>query len=241
MSRMDMMAPSTTTPATTRTRASSLSLAWGAGEPWERSAVTYGTLGPATDSPQSLLGEPSVTAPGVTSQRRELLLDRADDALVLGLDLGREPGDDGAVAGDKELLEVPLHVPVGALLIGRPGQGLVDRVALVAVDVDLLGERERHAVRRRAELRDLLGRAGLLAEELVAGEPDDRQAVVALREALQAGVLRREPALARHVDQQGRLAARELAEGGGSPVQAGDGGVEDAHVDEPSRGVGEAR
>ena len=90
--------------------------------------------------------------------------------------------------------------------VGR--QLLVDRVAVVAVHVDLLEQREGHAVGGRAELLDLLRRARLLAHELVAGEADHREATVAvgLLQTLEALVLRRQPALGGHVDHQERLA-----------------------------------
>src|SRR3954452_19829976 len=152
MSRIDMIMPRTTTPATTKTALSSLSLACGAGD-WVRSDVTLTTLGVAADSAQFLLWDLSDLGSGPG----ELLLDRRDDALVLGLDLRGEPGDDLAVGRHEELLEVPLDVAVGALLVGRPRQGVVDLVPALAVDLDLLRERERDAVRRRAELGDLLG------------------------------------------------------------------------------------
>src|SRR6185503_12621804 len=67
---------------------------------------------------------------------------------------------------------------------------------------------EGDAVLRRAERRDLLGGAGLLAAELVAREPDHGEALllVLLLDRLERGVLRREPALRRDVDDQHRLA-----------------------------------
>ena len=108
----------------------------------------------------------------------------------------------------------------------------VDLVPVVAVDVDLLGHREGHAVRRGAELRDLLGRAGLLAHELVARQPDDGEPRVAvgLLELLEPGVLRGQAALAGDVDQQRGPAAGDLAERRRRAVEAGDLGVEDAHA-----------
>ena len=59
-------------------------------------------------------------------------------------------------------------------------------------DVKLREEREGDAVVEGAKLLDLLGRARLLLEELVAGEPKHRETAtcVAVLERLQAGVLR---------------------------------------------------
>jgi superfamily II DNA or RNA helicase len=105
-------------------------------------------------------------------------------------------------------------------------------VLVVAVHVDLLGHRERHAVGRRAELGDLLAGAGLLAEELVAGDADHGEplAAVGLVQLLEPGVLRGEPALAGDVDDEGGTAAGDLTERRGRPVETGDRGVEDAHA-----------
>ena len=82
----------------------------------------------------------------------------------------------GPVGGDEELLEVPADVAAVALGVGDLGELGVDRVPVVAVDVDLLHQRERDAVGGRAERLDLLGDARLLAAELVAREADDREA-----------------------------------------------------------------
>ena len=148
------------------------------------------------------------------------------------LDARVEPGHDGAVGGEQELLEVPLHVADPALLVGHRDQLVVDLVPALAVDVDLLGHREGDAVRRRAELGDLLGRPRLLAAELVARDTDDGEATVGVRrlELLQSGVLGSEPAAARNVDQEDCPPLRDVAERGGGAVQAGDLGVQDAHA-----------
>ena len=68
--------------------------------------------------------------------------------------------------------------------------------------------RERDAVAGRAERLDLLGRARLLATELVARHADHAEATVGvlLVQRLEAGVLRREAALAGDVDDEQRLA-----------------------------------
>src|SRR5215217_5584312 len=80
--------------------------------------------------------------------------DGPDHGLGLGLDLRAEAGHHVAVAIDEELLEVPPDVAVVTLGVGERRERVVQRVAVLAVDVDLLGQRERHAVRRRAELGD---------------------------------------------------------------------------------------
>src|ERR1700728_1648055 len=133
--------------------------------------------------------------------------DRLDDRGVLGLRAGAEATDDLAGGGDDELLEVPHDVAGLSLAVGDLGQLGVDRVPGVAVHVDLLEQRERHAVGARTELLDLLGGAGLLAQELVAGEPEDTEPLVAvgLLQALQPLVLRRETALGGDVHEEQRL------------------------------------
>src|SRR5690606_34522133 len=163
-------------------------------------------------------------------------LDRLDDSGGGGGRGGGAAGGDGAVGGDEELLEVPLHVPgLGGLLeaalvgVGRLDQRGVERVPALAVDLDLLGHREADAVRRGAERLDLLGRAGLLLAELVAGHADHGEALDAPVQLLERGVLRGEAALRGDVDDERRLAAGELAEGGRGAVEAGDRGVEECH------------
>ncbi len=77
----------------------------------------------------------------------------------------------------------------------------------LTVDVDLLEEREGHAVGRRAEGLDLLSSAGLLFTELVARDPEHREAPigVALLQVLKAYVLRRQAAAGGNVDHQNGL------------------------------------
>src|SRR4051794_17542217 len=149
---------------------------------------------------------------------------------VVGCHHGRVAGDDLAVGRDEELLEVPADVAVVALHIGRPGELGIERMAAGAVHVDLLEHRERDAVVERAELLDLVGRARLLAAELVAREPEDGEAAVAVVvvDLLEGGVLRGEAALRRHIhDQQGL--AGVLADRGGLTREGVHGDVVDGH------------
>src|SRR5690606_15239372 len=161
---------------------------------------------------------------------REGLLDGGDDLVRLRLDLGREARRDRAVGRDQELLEVPADVAGVAAGVGRADQAPVERVAPLAVDLDLLGHREGDTVGGRAELGDLLRGAGLLAHELVAWHPEDGEAPVRVPflQALQAGVLRGEAALRGDVDNEHGLAP-VLAEVRGSAPQAADLYVEDRH------------
>src|SRR5207244_3977483 len=108
----------------------------------------------------------------LTRSARERLLDRVDDLGSLREHQRREARDDVAVAADEELLEVPADVAGVALGVGGLGERLVQRVATLAVDLHLLGEREGHAVVRLAERLDLVGRTRLLLTELVARDPD---------------------------------------------------------------------
>jgi hypothetical protein len=123
-----------------------------------------------------------------------------------------EPGHDLAVGVDEELLEVPGDVGTVALagLFGL--EPLVERFSAVAVHLDLVEHRERHAELRRGELEDLLVRSGLLSCELVAGKSEDGDVVVVVMKRTQTCVLRREASSAGDVDDQADLPA-ELVEG----------------------------
>ncbi len=84
----------------------------------------------------------------------------------------------------------------------------IERMAVLAVDLDLLEQREGHPVGRGAELLDLLRRAGFLPHELVARHSHHEQSAVAvlLRELLERRVLRGQPAFGRDVDDENRVA-----------------------------------
>ena len=101
-----------------------------------------------------------------------------------------------AVTTDQELGEVPLdHAAEHAALLAL--EPLVQRVGVLAVDLDLGEHGERDAVLLLAEGGDLVLGAGLLPAELVAREPEDGEALVgiAVVDPLEAGVLRGEAAL----------------------------------------------
>src|SRR5262245_49351647 len=83
--------------------------------------------------------------------------------------------DDLAVRTDQELGEIPLDVArKGGIRSRELG---IERVAVGAVDLDLVEQREGHIVLGRAELLDLLVGPGLLGAELVAGEAEHREAL----------------------------------------------------------------
>src|SRR5215218_2654907 len=127
---------------------------------------SWGTGWCATHSPLPGAGGPPV------GSAREYGLDGRPHLGGVRLGAGAEAGDDLAVGRQQELLEVPLDVSCFALGVRRGRQLAVQRVRSRAVELGLLGHREGDAVRRRAELGDLLGRTGLLAHELVARDPD---------------------------------------------------------------------
>src|SRR5262249_56156968 len=108
-----------------------------------------------------------------TSTPLEPVLDRAHESRVVGSRGRTEAAHHLAVGGHEELLEVPLDVARLALVVGEHGELLVERVAAVAVHLDLREHRERDAVARLAERRDLVRGTGLLGTELVAREPHD--------------------------------------------------------------------
>src|SRR6478672_4415574 len=86
---------------------------------------------------------------------------------------------------------------------------LVQRMCVVAIDLDFAEHRKRDAVVGRAEVADLLFASRLLMTELIAWESEHREAFVleAIVQLLQPGVLRREAALAGDIDDEQRLAA----------------------------------
>jgi hypothetical protein len=84
----------------------------------------------------------------------------------------------------------------------------VERVRIHAVHFDLCEHREGDAVVPGAELLDLCFAARLLLPELITGEAEHHKTPVHefVVERLQPLVLRREPALARDIDDEQRLA-----------------------------------
>src|SRR5256885_308063 len=123
--------------------------------------------------------------------RRELGLDGRDQRGVVGRHLRAEATHHLAVRRHQELLEVPLHVAGLAIGVGLLLELGEDRVLLRTVHVDLLEQRDPPVVVGVAEVSDLLGRAGLLAHELVAREAEHLEPAraVLLVELLEAFVL----------------------------------------------------
>jgi len=82
------------------------------------------------------------------------------------------------------------------------------RVGTLAIDLDLLRQREADRVIDRTELADLRGIARLLRAELVAGKADHHQTAITivLPQLFQPGVLRGKATAAGHVHQQQRTA-----------------------------------
>jgi hypothetical protein len=116
-----------------------------------------------------------------------------------------EPFNDSALAVDQELLEVPGDVGPA----GLAAQPLVELAGPVAVDLDLVKERERDVVRAGREFEDLGIRSRLLTGELVAWKAEDAEALVleVLMKRTQTCVLRGEASSAGDVDDQQHLAA----------------------------------
>src|SRR5258707_2149163 len=124
-------------------------------------ARTWPGSWPSSGSSAGTGGEPLSLA-GSRRLRGEVLLDGGEDLGIVGDGTRAEPGRYRAVRADQELLEVPLDVAGRALGVRDGRQLVVDEVPANAVDLDLLEQRERHAVGSRAELGDLLRCPGLL-------------------------------------------------------------------------------
>src|SRR5690606_35337847 len=114
----------------------------------------------------------------------------------------------------EELLEVQLDTATLARGIRRLLERVVKLDRATSIHLHLVGEREVDTVRGRAELPDLLERPGLLPHELVAREAHDAESAVAVGalQLLELFVLRREPALGGHVDNENDVGA-EVVEG----------------------------
>src|SRR5262245_33129643 len=95
-------------------------------------------------------------------------VDVAAKARVLGLHVVLVELD---VLADEVLAEVPAR-----RFLGLRDQGGVDGRGVLALDDDLLEDREGRLVAARA-LLDLGGSAGFLAAEIIAGEAQDREAL----------------------------------------------------------------
>jgi len=78
---------------------------------------------------------------------------------------------------DEVLLEVPLHVAAGVGVDVLVGEELVERVSILALDRDLLEEREARLLLLATELLDLEVRARLLAVEVVGRECENLEAL----------------------------------------------------------------
>src|SRR5665213_2497644 len=143
--------------------------------------------------------------------------------------VGRIALQHAALAVDQALGEVPLD----GLAAEEPRllrlEELIQRRRGVAVDVDLREHRETHVIREVAELRDLGIRARLLLAELIARKAQYVEAarVELLLQRLEAGVLRREAALAGDVDDQQHIAI-ESVELDRLAANVGDGEIMDA-------------
>lgn len=125
---------------------------------------------------------------------------------------GRSPSAlHSAILTNEKLLKVPfdaLESHDAWLLLLEP---LKQGACVIAVDLDLLQNRERHAIVDLAELLDLVIAAGVLAPELVAREAEDDELIGVLFgdvfvELLETGKLGGEAALGGRVDDKNDLA-----------------------------------
>jgi hypothetical protein len=120
------------------------------GDPWA-SLITYGALDD---------GAPALCLSRLAEPGRNLATDPRASLIITQID---RPPDPLAAARVTLIWVVALsrHRYRQDGLDGR--QPLIQRVAVAAADLELLGQREARSVRRRAELLDLLRCAGLLA------------------------------------------------------------------------------
>src|SRR5262249_38688882 len=97
----------------------------------------------------------------------ERLRDGSPQFRRLGRDLAWEERENLPVLADHVLAEVPRRK-----MARRTEQSVDRRLIRPLLRDDLREHRKRHAIGQLAELRDLLGGAGLLLSEVVAGEAE---------------------------------------------------------------------
>lgn len=181
----------------------------------------------------------------------QILLDHLDNRRIVGPGLRPKPVH-GARRREHELLEVPPDAPAVPVGVLRLLQCLVQRCGLAAVHLDLLEDRKGHPPRGGAVVEDLVYRARLLTQELVARKSEHREAAIRVGalQLFELFVLGREPASGCNVDDEHDLFAvvaerSGVAVGGreGDVAQRGAGGF--GHIprlgspaDEPVRGSG---
>ena len=109
-----------------------------------------------------------------------------------------------SVRRDEELLKVPANVTAVTFGVGHGTELGVDGVTVLAIHIDLLEERERHAVGGGTERHNFLIGTGLLGTELIARETHHREAAtgVVTLQCFESGVLRREATLRSDVHYQ---------------------------------------
>lgn len=147
--------------------------------------------------------------------RRSLpsLLNLLNNRILQRLRLGkrRPPRNNLSIRRDQELLKVPLNT----LQTQRTGHRLlhpgINRRSLVTVDIQFAQHGERHAIVQLTERLDLVVGTGVLAAELVAGEPEELKVLRVLRlellvDLLEAFELRGEAALGGGVDDEDNFA-----------------------------------
>src|SRR3989338_9640845 len=117
---------------------------------------------------------------------------------VIGGGTRAEARQHPTILADQELLEVPGDIPREFRALAR--QQTVQRVPLMAVDLQLVTQRKADAVGAAAKGLDLGFAARLLPGELVAGQPEHAEATVTvgLVQGFQAGVLRGQATLGSH-------------------------------------------
>src|ERR1700722_20086977 len=138
----------------------------------------------------------------------------------LGLGGGSEPLNNIALAVYEEFCEVPFDGLGAEDAVLLALQEPVQRMSGWPVHVDLGEHWKAHAVVFLAKRANLIGRAGLLLTELVAGKSQhiEPAILVVAIELLEPRVLRRESALARRVHDH-QNAALELIHAHGPPVE----------------------
>ncbi len=141
---------------------------------------------------------------------RQPSFDGRDYGWIVRRNLWLKPCDGFAIRRHHEFFKIPADITFIASAVGQRGKFFVNRVTARTIDFNFFHHGKRNAVGCRAKFRNFLGRARLLAAELIAWESDDGEAFFAILilQGFERGVLRGQAAFRCNVDDEQRFAIK---------------------------------